>query len=225
MKKVLSLLLACTMLVTALAGCGGSDAASSAASSAAAATEGAIKIGGIGPTTGSVAVYGLATQRGAEIAIEEINAKGGLQFEMNYQDDQGDGEKGVSAYYTLKDWGAQLIYGCTTSGSCAAVAAETNNDRVFQLTPSASSTDVTAGRDNVFQMCFTDPNQGIASAQYIKDNNLGSKIAVIYNNADPYSAGIYTAFASKAAELGLEIVSTTTFPADTHTDFTVQVAE
>jgi branched-chain amino acid transport system substrate-binding protein len=220
MKKVLSLVLACTMLVAVLAGCGGSNAASSAA-----VTEGAIKIGGIGPTTGSVAVYGLATQRGAEIAIEEINAKGGLQFEMDYQDDQGDGEKGVSAYYTLKDWGAQMIYGCTTSGSCAAVAAETYNDRMFQLTPSASSTDVTAGRDNVFQMCFTDPNQGYASAQYIKDNNLGSKIAVIYNNADAYSTGIYTAFASKAAELGLEIVSTTTFPADTHTDFTVQVTD
>ena len=234
MKKVLSLALACTMLVSVLAGCGGGAssassgaAASGAASSAAAsgAEGGVFKIGGIGPTTGSAAVYGLATKQGAEIAIEEINALGGVQFEMNYQDDQAEGEKGVSAYNTLKDWGMQILYGCTTSGSCAAVAAESYNDRIFQLTPSASSTDVTSGRDNVFQVCFTDPNQGTTAAQYIVDNALGTKVAVIYNNADPYSTGVYTAFAAKAAEIGLEVVSTTTFPADTTTDFSVQLTD
>lgn len=237
MKKLVSLALACAM-VASLAACSNGGASSGASSSAGAASStgaassaasgeatGTIKIGGIGPTTGSTAVYGLATQRGAEIAIEEINALGGLQLEMNYQDDQSDGEKAVYAYNILKDWGAQVIYGCTTSGACAAVAAETYNDRYFQLTPSASSTDVTNGRDNVFQVCFTDPNQGATAAQYINDNALGTKIAVIYNNADPYSTGIYNAFAAKAQELGMDVVSTTTFPADTHTDFSVQLAD
>jgi len=93
------------------------------------------------------------------------------------------------------------------------------------LTPSASSTDVTANNDNVFQLCFSDPNQGTASAQYIADNKLGTKIAIIYNNSDAYSTGIYTTFKNKAAELNLEIVSTTTFTEDTQNDFSVQVAD
>ena len=91
------------------------------------------------------------------------------------------------------------------------------------LTPSASSTDVIKGRDNVYQMCFTDPNQGTASADYIKEKNLGAKIAVIYNNGDAYSTGIYQKFDARAKELGLEIVSVTTFPSDDNTDFTVQL--
>jgi branched-chain amino acid transport system substrate-binding protein len=172
-----------------------------------------------------VAQYGVATKQGAEIAIAEINAMGGIQFELNSQDDQGDGELGVNAYNNLLDWGMQLLYGCTTSGSCAAVAAESNSDRVFQLTPSASSTTVTEGRDNVFQMCFTDPNQGQTAADFISENGLATKIAVIYNNGDDYSTGIYQGFASEAANVGLEIVSVTTFPDDTNTDFSVQLTD
>lgn len=89
----------------------------------------------------------------------------------------------------------QMLVGTTTTAPCVAVATETYNDRIFELTPSASSTDVINGKDNVFQMCFTDPNQGTASAQYISDQKLGTKIAVIYNNGDAYSTGIYNKFA------------------------------
>ena len=124
------------------------------------------------------------------------------------------------------DWAKDaplVIYGTTTTGPCVAVSAETYADRIFQLTPSASSPDVVAGKDNVFQMCFVDPNQGSASAQYIKDNNLGSAIAVIYKNDDVYSTGIYNSFVAKAGELGLNIVSTTTFTTDSKTDFSVQL--
>ncbi len=197
---------------------------------------GTIKLGGIGPLTGAAAIYGNACKNAAEIAVEEINALGtGLQFELDFQDDEHDAEKSVNAYNNLKDWGMQVLVGTTTTNPCIAVSTESNADRIFELTPSASSTDVIGGqpdadgnvtiarKDNVFQMCFTDPNQGTASAQYISEQKLGTKIAVIYNNSDAYSTGIYTKFAKEAEELGLEIVSTTTFTDDTATDFSVQL--
>ena len=105
----------------------------------------------------------------------------------------------------------QILCGTVTTSPCIAVSAETYADRIFTLTPSASSPTVVEGKDNVFQMCFTDPNQGIASADYIADEALATKVAVIYNNGDAYSTGIYEKFVSEAAEKGLEIVSTTTF--------------
>ena len=234
MKKfrVLSLVMASALCLSMLAGCGsdttggdttGGNTPAPSTGTETGDTSGTIKIGGIGPLTGSNAVYGLATKQGAEVAIEEINALGGLQFSLDFQDDEGDTEKAINAYNNLKDSGAQIIYGCTTTNPCVVVAAETYAARYFQLTPSASSTDVTEGRDNVFQICFTDPNQGITAANYIKDNNLGSKVAVIYNNGDAYSTGIYTAFQSTADEIGLEIVTVQTFPDDTNTDFNVQL--
>lgn len=228
-SRILSLALAGALSFSMLAGCGGGNEGGSANTPAggnettSGNTEGVIQIGGIGPLTGSGAVYGLATKQGAEIAIQEINALGGLQFSLNSQDDEGDIEKAVNAYGKLKDDGAKIIYGCTTTNPCVAVAAETYADRYFQITPSASSTDVTAGKDNVFQVCFTDPNQGITAANYIKDNNLGTKIAVIYNNGDAYSTGIYNSFQATADEIGLEIVTVQTFPDDTNTDFNVQL--
>ncbi len=183
----------------------------------------AIKIGGIGPITGPAAVYGSSVANGAKIALEEINALGGLQFELNFQDDEHDSEKSVNAYNTLKDWGMQVLMGTVTTTPGIDVSAEAYKDRIFTLTPSASSPKVIEGKDNVFQMCFTDPNQGIASAQYISENNLGSKVAVIYNNADAYSSGIYEKFVSEAAGKAFEIVSTTTFTDDTAIDFSVQL--
>ncbi len=244
MKKLMALLLALSMVLS-LAACGGSDSGSTesapaegeaaeaapAEGEAAEATEAApvagdgvaLKIGGIGPTSGAAAIYGTATMNGAQIAVDEINALGGMQFELNWQDDEHDPEKSVNAYNTLKDWGMQALVGTTTTGPALAVSAESNVDRIFELTPSASSPDVVNGKDNVFQMCFTDPNQGTASAQYISEQALGSKIAVIYNNGDAYSTGIYNKFAAEAAELGLEIVSTTTFTDETANDFSVQL--
>jgi len=184
--------------------------------------EGTVKIGLIGPLTGAAASYGTSVAQGAAIAVEEINALGGIQLELNPQDDEHDAEKSVNAYNTLWDWGAQMIIGCVTTTPCIAVGAEAYNDRMFMLTPSASSTDVIKDKDNVFQVCFTDPAQGSASAQYIADNALATKVAVIYNNADAYSTGIYQTFEARAMELGLEIVAVTTFTDDT-TDFSVQV--
>ena len=226
-RNVFAFMMAAVMVAGTLAGCGSSGASSAPAGSSGAASSGssagAIKIGGIGPITGSAAVYGLATRNGAQIAVDEINAMGGIQFEMNYQDDEADPEKGVNAYHTLQDWGMQVVYGCTTTGSCVNVAAETYADRYFQLTPSASSTDVTAGKDNVFQVCFTDPGQGSTAADYVAEKGLAKKVAVLYNNGDAYSTGIATAFAAEAEAKGLEVVSMTTFPDDMNSDFSVQL--
>ncbi len=184
--------------------------------------EGAIKIGMSGPLTGPAASYGISVKQGETIAVEEINALGGIQLELNCQDDEHDPEKAVNAYNVLLDWGAQMIAGTVTTSPCLAVSAEAFNDRVFMLTPSASSTDVIKDKDNVYQICFTDPAQGTASAQYIFNKSLATKVAVIYNNADAYSTGIYQTFEAKAKELGLQVVSVSTFTDDT-TDFSVQV--
>ena len=172
--------------------------------------------------TGAAALYGMAVQNGAKIAVDEINALGS---DFNVQDDVHDPETSVNAYNKLKDENTQVIVGTVTTSPCIAVASEAMNDRMFMLTPSASSPDVTNGRDNIFQLCFSDPNQGSASAQYIVDQGLATKIAIIYNNGDAYSTGIRNTFKEKAAELGLEIVSETAFTDDTATDFSTQLVD
>ena len=186
--------------------------------------EDALKIGVIGPFTGAAAIYGNACKYGAEVAAEQINAQDGLKIELLEEDDEHDAEKSLNAYNTVLDNGAQMIAGTTTTTPCIAVGAQAYEDRVFMLTPSASSPDVTANKDNVFQVCFTDPAQGTASAQYITEHQLGSKVAIIYNNADAYSTGIYNTFVDEAATLGLEIVSTSTFTDET-VDFNLYVSD
>ncbi|MBQ6410882.1 MAG: ABC transporter substrate-binding protein, partial [Atopobiaceae bacterium] len=230
-RKFLKLLGASGALSMAtLAGCsGGSDDEGSAPDLGDA---GIFRIGGIGPVTGGAALYGLATKYGAQVAVNEVNAEGNVLMELNWQDDEHDPEKSVNAYNTLKDWGIQILVGTTTTNPCVAVSALTNADRVFELTPSASSVNVLGGeeigadgprKDNVFQMCFTDPNQGTRSAQYIDEKSLGTKIAIIYNHADAYSTGIYQKFEAEATGRGLEIVSVTTFTDESATDFSAQL--
>ncbi len=215
MKKLrlLSLAVAMMLSVCMLAGCSNS-----------AQTSEAFKLGGIGPLTGDAAIYGNAAMNGAQIAVDEINAKGGIQFEFNPQDDVNVAETAVNAYNSLKDWGMQILVGTVTTTPCISVSAEAYADRIFALTPSASSSDVTAGKDNMFQMCFTDPNQGLSSADYMAENLAGKTVAIIYRNDDAYSQGIRDAFAAEAEVKGIEIVYEGTFTADTQTDFSVQVA-
>lgn len=181
------------------------------------------KVGLIGPMTGDAATYGNAVANGARIAVAEVNALGGIQLELNVQDDEHDAEKSVNAYNTLMDQGAQLIIGTVTTTPCIAVGTEAYNDRVFMLTPTASSPDVIKEKDNIYQICFTDPAQGAASAEYIFNKKLATKVGVIYNNADAYSTGIYQTFETKAKELGLELVNVSTFTGET-TDFSVQLS-
>ena len=222
MKKAMSLVLAAAMAFS-FAACGGASSTSGAASTASSTASGAaIKIGGIGPLTGGAAIYGNAVKNGAELAVEEINAQGGLQFELNFQDDENDPEKSLNAYNNLKDWGMQALLGTVTTQPCLTVAPETAADNMFLLTPSASSVYVIK-EDNAFQVCFTDPNQGVASADYIAENGLATKIAIIYDSSDAYSSGIHDKFKEEAATKGLEIVADEAFTADNKTDFSVQV--
>ena len=236
-KRVLSLSLALAMAAS-LTACGSSssttETTAAAAADATTAAAGAFseassdkgfKIGGIGPVTGAAAVYGLAVKNGAQIAVDEINADGGIngyQIEFNFQDDEHDAEKSVNAYNTLKDWGMQVLMGTVTSAPCVAVADKTNADNMFQITPSGSSVEC-AQNPNVFRVCFSDPDQGAASATYIAENKLVEKIAVIYDSSDVYSSGIYEKFAAEAANQGLEIVDAEAFTADSNKDFSTQL--
>lgn len=250
MKKLIALLLAVSVCLAALTGCGvaGSSSVPGSVSQSDAPevsdpvdpskvpdipTEmisdqltGTLKLGTIGPLTGGAALYGTSVANAATIAVDEINSfSSGFQIELNNQDDEHDAEKSVNAYNVLKDWGVQVIVGSTTSTPCAAVAAEAYTDRMFLLTPSASSPDITKGKDNVFQVCFSDPNMGVAPAHYIAENFPDARISMIYNNSDAYSSGVAQAFLAEADKLGLEILSTTTFPDDNTIDFSVQISK
>ncbi|MBQ4625781.1 MAG: ABC transporter substrate-binding protein [Clostridia bacterium] len=227
MKKLLCVVMAVLMMATMFAACGGNGDSTTTTAAPGGENTGntVIKLGGIGPLTGAAATYGIGVQNGAKIAVDEINALGGIQFEFNMQDDEHDPEKSVNAYNNLMDWGMQILIGSVTTNPCIAVAAESYEDRIFEVTPSASSLDVVDGKDNVFQVCFSDPNQGTASAQYISDNALATKIAIIYKNDDAYSTGIYNKFVEEAGVKGLEIVYTGTFTTDTENDFSVQLGE
>ena len=235
-KKLLSAVLVLAMSATLFAGCGSTDTETTDATDATettdatestdgASAEGTLKIGGIGPTTGDAAVYGQAVENAAQLAVDEINAAGGvngMMLELNFQDDEADAEKAVNAYNTLKDWDMQVLMGTVTSTACIAVAEKTAEDNVFQLTPSGSAIECIT-HDNAFRVCFSDPNQGKASAQYIGENSLATKVAVIYDSSSVYSTGIYETFVAEAANQGIEVVAAEAFTADSNKDFTVQL--
>ena len=224
MKKFFALLMAAMMVVSMFAGCGSSAPAETEAPGAAGSAT-PIKVGSSGPLTNDYAVYGKAVEYGLTLAFEEINALGGLQFEFRCEDDEADGEMAVNAYNTLMDWGMQIMAGPTTSGSAAAAAAECAADGVFMLTPSASDAAVITAGDNVFQICFTDPNQGIGSADFIFSHALGEKVGIIYDSSNPYSLGIYNKFVEQATNIGLVIVAEEAFTADNKADLTTQVTK
>lgn len=189
------------------------------------AEEETFKIGGIGPMTGAAATYGAAVENGIQLAVDEINAEGGIngtKIEFKMEDDEHDAEKSVNAYNTLKDWGMQMLVGTVTSAPCIAVEAEAANDNMFLLTPSATAIDSISG-ENAFRVCFSDPAQGTKSAQYIGENKIATKVAVIYDGSDPYSSGIYESFQAEAENQGLEVVAAEAFTADSKTDFKVQL--
>ena len=227
MKKFLAFTMAAALTLS-LAACGSSGGGSNADnSSSGGSTSGtAFKLGGTGPLTGGASLYGLAAQRGAQIAVEEINAEGGaIQFELKYEDDVNDPEKAVNAYNALKEWGMQISLGSVTTQPGIATSSYNFADSIFALTPSASSPDVIAGKDNVYQMCFSDPNQGTASAKYISEQKLGEKIFIIWKSDDNYSTGIKDKFMAEAEALGLNVVGNATFTEDNKTDFTVQLTQ
>lgn len=218
MKKFLAAFLALTMVVLCFAACGKGDGKTDSG-------EKTLKIGFSGPLTGNNAQYGNGVKNGAQLAVDEINAAGGVngvKLELNAQDDEADAEKAKNAYGVLKDWGMQISLGTVTSGACIAFQGEAAKDNMFVLTPSATAVEAING-DNAFRVCFSDPNQGVASADYIADNKVASKVAVIYDSSDAYSSGIYEKFTAEAKAKGLEIVTAQSFTGDTKTDFSAQL--
>ena len=221
LRKLVAFAAVLAMVGVLFAGCGNSGGGSGDSGDG----DATFKIGGIGPVTGPAAAYGVAVKNGMEMAVEEINADGGIngtKIEIQFEDDEHDAEKALNAYNTLKDWGMQMLLGTVTSTPCAAVAAETANDQIFQLTPSGSAKECTAN-DNAFRVCFADPDQGKVSADYIADHDLAKKVAVIYDSSDNYSNGIYETFKAEADAKGLEIVAAEAFTADNNKDFSTQI--
>ena len=237
-KRIIALALAALLSFAMLTACGdktpaGTDPAatdpavsgSTDANGGADETKGTLIIGGIGPLTGATAVYGINVKNGAQIAVDEINAAGGVngyKLELKFQDDEHDPEKSVNAYNKLMDEGMQVLMGTVTSAPCVAVAAVALEDYMFLLTPSGSAVECVAN-PNAFRICFSDPNQGVGSAGYIAEHKLASKVAVFYNVSDVYSNGIYEKFAAEATAKGIEVVTAQAFTKDSATDFSVQI--
>ena len=239
LKKLLALLMVGAMSISLLAGCsnGGDEGSQNSGAPETGSVEnepaetgstgtagGTFTIGVIGPLTGGAAIYGTAVANAAQIAVDEINALGGdIQFNLISEDDTNDAETSVNAYNTLMDQGMQILLGTVTTTPALAVMPYAYEDRVFALTPSGSGDDVIEGNDNVYQVCFTDSNQGSRSAQYINEHFPDAKIAIIYRNDDQYSQGIRDNFVAEAESRGMSIVYEGTFTEASQTDFNNQL--
>ncbi len=216
MKKFLSVLLAATMAASMTA-CGGSSSNES--------DEKVLFIGGSGPLTGDYATYGTSVKNGSTIAVEEINNAGGVngyKLKFVYEDDQADPQQAVQAYASLMDDGMNVTFGGTTSSACVAVSEEVNKDKLLMVTPTATQDEATQ-YPGCFRVCFMDPDQGTYAAKFIKENDLGKKVAVLYDKSNDYSAGVYEHFKAEAEKIGLEIVETQAFTNQSNTDFSVQL--
>ena len=230
-KKFLAFALAAAMTLS-LAACGGDGSGSGSSGSGngsdtstpAGEAGGTFTVGVIGPTTGGAAIYGTAVLNAAQIAVDEINALGGpVQFNLISADDTNDPETAVNAYNSLMDQDMQILLGTVTTKPALAVVPYAYEDRVFTLTPSGSGDDVIENNDNVYQVCFTDSNQGTRSAQYMDEHFDDLKVAIIYRNDDPYSQGIRDNFVAEADTRGMEIVYEGTFTEASQTDFNNQL--
>ena len=237
-NKLLSVVLAAAMLVmcVAMTACskdGASSTAGDASSTGEAASKGdatgeltELVIGGVAPLTGQYANYGKPNSNGAMLAAKEINAAGGVngfQLNVQFQDSQGDPDTAVAAYGKLMDQGMKVSLGGTLSGETASIVAAAQEDGLLVLTPTGSAKSCIEGNDAAFRVCFNDPQQGSASADFIKDHTLGAKVAVFYQSDIDYSKGLYDTFVAEAKNQGLEIVATETFTKGTSTDFTTQI--
>ena len=216
MKKILCMMLALVMMACMVA-CGGAQGDNN---------DDVIKIGGIGPLTGSYANYGTSVRNGAKIAVDEINAAGGIdgkQIELLFEDSQADPESAVSAYGKLMDDGMDVSLGGVFSGETASITAAAVADDVLLLTPSGSADKAIEGNDKAFRVCFYDSYQGAAAANYINDNEMATEVGVLYESDYDYSVGLYEAFVAECEKLDLSIVETQTFTTTTATDFSTQI--
>ena len=179
-------------------------------------------IGFSGPLTGGAAVYGVAVKNAAQMAVDEINAAGGLngvKFKLVATDDTHDASKVAANYATMYEGGMQVSLGTVTTAPGLEYSKLSAEDNVFFLTPSASGDDIPEN-DNGYQMCFADGNQGSVAADYVNSLNL-TKIGVFYKSDDPYSNGIYKQF-KESLDSSIEVVEAV-FTGDAQ-DFSAQVS-
>ena len=227
-KNMLSLMLA-GCLALGLTACGGqSESGAGDADSSAPSGDDTITLGMIGPLTGSVAVYGTHIENGVKLAIEEINAAGGVtlsdgahQLAVETKDDQGDATECVNAMNALISDGIQLVVGSATSGCTSAITSIANSEGVVMITPSGTADSLTTAMDYVFRTCFRDSFQGELAAQYALDEGY-TKVGVVYCSADTYSAGLRDAFIAACADRGLDVVAEESVATMTEVDYTNQ---
>lgn len=209
--RILAVVACVAMLATGLTACNGGSSSAK------------YVLGATGPLTGDASAYGISVKQGAQIAIDEINAAGGLngvEFEFIMKDDKADAEDAATAYDQLMDAGMQIAIGSVTSGACESFAAKSAEDNLFFMTPSASAATVIEGRDNAFRVCFGDPDQGVLAAQELTSKY--TKIGCIYDTSDTYSSGVYDAFKTEMENLNAEF-TTKTFDKENNKDFSTQV--
>lgn len=224
-KKFMCMFMAAVMMLTMVA-CGDSSDNGDNGGSPDSGSSDTIKIGGIGPLTGGYANYGISVKQGAQLAVDEINANGGIngkQIEFRFEDSQGDSESAVNAYGHLMDWGMDVSLGGTFSGETASIVAAAREDDILLLTPTGSADKCIDGNDKAFRICFYDSYQGAAAADYVKENGLSTDVGVLYESDYDYSVGLYNSFVAQAASAGLNIVETQTFTTTTTTDFSTQI--
>lgn len=170
-----------------------------------------IRIGGLAPLTGDAASYGVAVNNAIQMAVEDINANGGIdgkQIEYIYYDEKGDTTEATNAYNKLvQDDKVVAIIGDVTTKPTLAVAQTSQQDNIPIITATATAAEVTLTGPNIFRACFTDPFQGELMASYASEKLGATKVAVLSDMADDYSSGIAEAFVAKAEELGMQVVA------------------
>lgn len=219
-KKVLAAVLALVIIACCFTACGGNSSGSSYT-----ANNTEYFIGTTGPLTGDNASYGTSVKNGASLAIEEINAAGGLngvKFKFDMKDDKATVADATTGYNALLEAGMQISLGSVTTDSCDAFGAMAVEDNLFFITPSASAAKVIDGRDNGFRVCFGDPDQGTLAADYLVKNY--KNIGVIYNTSDTYSMGIFEAFEAQMTKNNGSYKEAT-FDTENNKDFSTQIEQ
>lgn len=223
-KKVLAAVLALALIALGFSACGGKEGNKTSGDNYA-ANNTEYFIGTTGPLTGDAASYGNSVKNGATIAIEEINAAGGLngvKFKFDMKDDKATAQDATTGYNSLLEAGMQISLGSVTTDSCDAFGASAVEDNLFYITPSASAAKVIEGRDNGFRVCFGDPDQGTLAADDLAKNY--KNIGVIYNTSDTYSTGVFDAFKAEMDAKGVTFKAAT-FDAENNKDFSTQIEQ
>lgn len=186
-----------------------------------------VKVGNSAPLTGPVSVYGITTNNGIKLAVDEVNANGGIlgkQIEWFEYDDKGEITDAVTNYNNLMQDEVEAIFGGVPSKPSLAIAESAANDEVVYITPTGTQANITVGKENAFRTCFTDPFQGEVLANFSKNNLDAKKVAILRNQSSDFSMGVADVYGKKAKELGMEVVADESY-GDSDTDFKAQLTK